>query len=438
MPAANSHATLLGISSFQILAMFRRGLFYTFLSIYLRQFLGLSMTETTLFATLPMIMNVSFQLFVWGRVSDALQLRRTLIVLGEVLAAFGTVALWYAHTLAGGGRAAGYVIIGGLAVIEVFWSMSNIGWSALISDWYRREDRTAVQAELASIGAVGRIVGVWIGGLLYDGLGMQYEGWGFSEGMLFFVAAGAMLLSTVPMLFVGEGGIEEGGIARAAESAPEADSVQREPGSAQGANGFVTFLLAMVLINFGRNAVTVIRAPYLTLETGFALSSRSLSHVVNTRSVTIVVVGVLVARLGKRVAASRGLVLGTCVAAGSLIVLAFAQRLWLVYVSSVMTGIADVMIMASAYTLASVLIPPDRRGRLFAWFNATTFLSWGLAGTLIAGPVVDALVAKGATETFAYKASFVAAAGVTLVGLAVLVFLALGPAPPRDAAGADA
>ncbi|MHC5058105.1 MAG: hypothetical protein ACYTKD_25895 [Planctomycetota bacterium] len=45
MPAAGSHATLLGISSFQILAMFRRGLFYTFLSIYLRQFLGLSMSD---------------------------------------------------------------------------------------------------------------------------------------------------------------------------------------------------------------------------------------------------------------------------------------------------------------------------------------------------------------------------------------------------------
>jgi len=210
MPAANSHATLLGISSFQILAMFRRGLFYTFLSIYLRRFLGLTMTETTLFATLPMILNVSFQLVVWGRVSDALQLRRTLIVLGEVLAAFGTVALWYAHTLAGNGRAAGYVIIGGLAIIEIFWSMSNVGWTALISDWYRHEDRTAVQGQLASIGAMGRIAGVWIGGVLYDGLGLKYAGWGFSEGTLFFVAAGAMLLSTVPMFFVGEGGVRGG------------------------------------------------------------------------------------------------------------------------------------------------------------------------------------------------------------------------------------
>jgi hypothetical protein len=44
----------IGLTSFEILAMFRRGLFYAFLSIYLRHYLGLSVTETTLFATLPM------------------------------------------------------------------------------------------------------------------------------------------------------------------------------------------------------------------------------------------------------------------------------------------------------------------------------------------------------------------------------------------------
>ena len=51
--------------------MFRRGLFYTYLSIYLRFFLGLSVTETTFFATFPMILNVACQAVVWGRLSRA-------------------------------------------------------------------------------------------------------------------------------------------------------------------------------------------------------------------------------------------------------------------------------------------------------------------------------------------------------------------------------
>ena len=71
--------------------MFRRGLFYAYLTIYLRHYLGLSVTATTLFATLPMLVNVLSQTFIWGRVSDRFQLRRSLMITGEVSAAVGTV-----------------------------------------------------------------------------------------------------------------------------------------------------------------------------------------------------------------------------------------------------------------------------------------------------------------------------------------------------------
>src|SRR6056297_2593957 len=87
------------LSSFQILVRFRRGLFYSFLSIYLRFYLNLSVTETTLFATFPMIINILFQNFIWGALSDKLQKRRTFIILGEIFAALGTVLTWYVHTL---------------------------------------------------------------------------------------------------------------------------------------------------------------------------------------------------------------------------------------------------------------------------------------------------------------------------------------------------
>ena len=72
-----SRRTFFSISSFQALAMFRRGLFYSYLSIYLRFYLGLSVTETTFFAFFPMVFNVIFQTFVWGVISDRYQKRRT-------------------------------------------------------------------------------------------------------------------------------------------------------------------------------------------------------------------------------------------------------------------------------------------------------------------------------------------------------------------------
>lgn len=116
-----------GLSSFQMLAMFRRGLFYTYLSIYFSDFLGLSVTITTLYATLPMVASIIFQNFVWGPISDKLQRRRTLIILGEILAGIGTLSVWFIHSIFNNLLIAGIVIISGLTVIEMFWSMSNIG-----------------------------------------------------------------------------------------------------------------------------------------------------------------------------------------------------------------------------------------------------------------------------------------------------------------------
>ena len=121
-------AIFLGLSSFEMLAMFRRGLFYTYLSIYLRHFLGMSVTETTLFATLPMIANVLCQTFVWGIISDRYQVRRTLIICGEALAGIGTVLVWYAHILTHQRSHAGWMIITGLTVVGKGVPCQRISW----------------------------------------------------------------------------------------------------------------------------------------------------------------------------------------------------------------------------------------------------------------------------------------------------------------------
>ena len=409
-----SHGVFLGISSFQILAMFRRGLFYSYLSIYLRHFLGLSVTETTLFATLPMVMNIIFQTFVWGAFSDKYQLRRTLIMSGEILAGFGTVLVWYGHTLTGNLSLAGYVIIFGLSIVEIFWSMSNVGWSALISDIYRQEDRNAVQGRLASIGGVGRIAGVWIGGVLYDGLGLKYNGWGFHEGALFFVAGAAMFISVVPMMLVPEGGIR-----REIEDA----SLPKIGASASAEKIFTIFIMAMIFINFGRNSIAIIQSQYLVLGSGFAVSSKVLSYIVNTQSVAMIITGLIAGWVGRKIGDGNSLLVGTALAVGSLFILAMAGNLGLIYLSNFLRGCSEVMVLASSYAFASVLIPPEKRAKLFSIFNATYFLSWGISGTFIAGPITDILLACGASEVFSYQMAFVSSAVMTLIGFFIQGFL---------------
>jgi MFS family permease len=91
--------------------------------------------------------------------------------------------------------------------------------------------------------------------------------------------------------------------------------------------------------------------------------------------------------------------------------------------------------MAASYAFAAALIPPQQRGRRFGLFNATFFLSWGLAGTLIAGPLVDILLQHGVAAEAAYRWAYGAAVVITLAGvvlLAILMFSVMprGKAPP--------
>ncbi|MFZ2630226.1 MAG: MFS transporter [Desulfosalsimonadaceae bacterium] len=399
-----------GISAFQALAMFRRGLFYAFLSIYLRFFLGLSVTETTLFATLPMIFNIGAQTLIWGRLSDRKQIRRTLILWGELCGAAGTVLIWAVHILAPSPRISGYAIIAGLTIVEIFWSMSNIGWSALISDLYPQKARNATLGYLTSIGGAGRLMGIWIGGAFYDGWGKMYDGWGFHSGLLFFIPAAVMVVSLLPVMLLPEGGVRHEELSEIECNAEcQAASIRL----------FWIFLIAMVFINFGRNGVTVIQSQYLFLDTGFNVSSRILGHIFNAESVAIILFGLLAGRIGLLIGDGPSVCLGAVIAMAYLIIFGITDNLRLIYAASFLRGISDVILMAASYAFASVLIPPERRGALFGLFNATLFLSWGVAGTLIAGPTVDILLLLGADPVTAYRAAFLSGLGMVVIGLAI-------------------
>jgi hypothetical protein len=94
-------------------------------------------------------------------------------------------------------------------------------------------------------------------GLFYDSLGARYNGWGFESGTLFFVASAVMLFSVITMTLVPEGGIGKTKALSSAKATPDAITPKSD-------KIFVIFLVAMVLINFGRNAVVIRVSQYLT------------------------------------------------------------------------------------------------------------------------------------------------------------------------------
>lgn len=400
--------------------MFRRGLFYTYLSIYLKE-LGLTITETTLFATLPMIFNISAQTFVWGPISDRFQLRRKLIMIGELLGGLGTILVWYYHSVAPTDFDAGMIVIYGLTIVEFFWASSNVGWTSYISDVYNVEERSKIQGQLSSMGGLGRIFGIWIGGLLYDGFQQYNDGWGFAEGPLFFVAASVMFLSIVPLFFMPEGGISTHNSEKKENSVNNIHS-----NDISNFNGrkflvvFSVFIIAMVFINFGKNSNNILVSQYLTLETGFNLSSVTLSNVVNVQSISMIISGMLIGRMTVKYGDSKLLTIGTITGILGLIAYAIPYSgLEFIIIGYFLKGIADVIIMASSYTFVSVLIPAERRAKLFSVFNATFFLSWGVAGTLITGPIADFMIIEGFTQELAYQTIFIIGAIMMTIGMII-------------------
>ncbi len=292
--------------------------------------------------------------------------------------------------------------------------MSNIGWSALISDLYPEKQRNATLGYLTSIGGVGRLIGIWIGGLLYDGLGAMYDGWGFYSGTLFFIPAAVMLISMIPVAYLPEGGIPENETTGTkCDAECQATSLRM----------YWIFLIAMVFINFGRNGVVIIQSQYLFLDTGFNVSSRVLSYVFNTESVAIICFGLLAGRLGRWFGDGQSICIGAFIAIAYLLIYAFTNDLKWIYLASCFRGMADVIILAASYAFVSVLIPQERRGTLFGLFNATLFLSWGVAGTLIAGPIVDLLFHMGVSQVLAYRAAYLSGLVMVVIGLSILAFL---------------
>jgi MFS family permease len=365
---------------------------------------------TTLYASIPMFMSVIFQNFVWGPISDKFQRRRTLIICGEVLAGIGTITVWGIHTIFNNFILAGWVIIIGLGIIEIMWSMSNISWSALISDLYPSENRSKVMGQLTSLGGLGRIIGIFIGGFLYD------SGFGFRNGPLFIIAASVMFISTIPMLFAPEGGVKS-------EVGLKKESKEIEGNNQNHVVIFIVFIIALVFINFGRNSIAVPYSQYLSLDSGFNVDSIMLSFIANTRSIATMLIGFTAGFLSKKIGHARALIVGTLIGILALIITGTTIDLEFIFVGGFLLGAAEVIIYAASYAIASILIPARMRGKLFAVYNTTFFLSWGTAGTFISGPLIDVLISKGRSEVFAYQMAFLTGALMCMIGLLIFIFV---------------
>jgi PPP family 3-phenylpropionic acid transporter len=404
-----------GLSTFQILTFFRRSIVYTFLSIYLRS-LGLSTTEVTLMATVGMIANTLAQSLLWGNLLDKYQKPTEFVVAGEALAGLGHIFMVLGYMFFLGMNqliVAGYVIIFCLGGIEVFWSMSNVGWSALVSELTEIDERKKMMGQFSIIGGFGGIGGAYLGGFLYE------NGAGFANGSIFNIAAIIMIISSFIVFF----SIRKKQVTKIQESG-EVELVLHHSLSELPHHlriAYLIFIISLIFLNFGRNSIAIITSIFLADPTAFGASGVEIALFSNVGSIASMISGFIVGSVIAKADDNKVMMSGIILALAGISWLIFTPTFALALIASFLIGASQVIIQSSSYSIVAKWAPEEYRGRLFAYYNATFFLSWGIAATLIAGPVADILIAGGASNADAYRGSFIAA--IVLVGIGIVALL---------------
>lgn len=387
---------------------------YTFLSIYLSEKIGLTTTELTLMASIPMIVSALSQSFIWGPLLDKIQKSHIFIIAGEIIAGILHLVMYYMHNIAlddGNLRFAGYVIILNLVIIEFPWSASNVGWSALISEKTKDDERTQLMAQLSFIGGFGGIFGAQTGGYLYE------NGKGFSEGSIFFLAAAIIIFSSIIIIFTLKSDMKSKSKENINEKGVKENFKSLYP---ERNYPFYLYLFALVLIVFGINGVWMMINLYLAEDSGFNAGGSKLALFSNVRMISVMISGLVLGSKHNKRNDWLILKLGVIVSILGLFFLIIAPTFNFTLIGATLLGLQIVMIQSASYGIVAKIIPMEFRGQLFGYYNSVFFLSFGFAGTFFFGPLVDLIDYFSGDLSLAYRSSFLAAIFLILIGMRVL------------------
>lgn len=415
--------TLLGLSSFEFMTFMRRGVFYTFMTYYLYDLLG-QVTIVALFGTLTMLASTMGQNFLWGKIADRYKLRTQLIVIGEITAGIAYILVFLLQKSlvdAGAGALAGIAIIFGLSVLEFFWSMSDVGWAALVADVTTVEIRGAFIGTINFISSLGRMTGVLFSGFLYMG------GLGFRHGTIFYIVT-AMLFAGAAIMYGASRSLWKSRTIQLDKSEKKeetklSDKTQTPADSySRGTRAFTWFLIALTIIVLGQTATNQVFLLFLKLPAGLNATDEQVSLIVSAFTIGGMTASILVGRLSDKIGRYKVILTGLVLAAATLLAFGIVPNIGLMALAYGINGVSFMTLQTASFALAGDIIPETRRGRLLSRYNAVMALSWGPAGLLIGGPLADAQTGiLGFPKQVAYVNAFLIAALLVVVGAFVFM-----------------
>ena len=404
--------TYFNLGVFQFLTFLRRGVFYTFMITYLNALMG-TVTLTAALGTLNMIGSSLGQNFFWGRICDKYKVRAQLIVAGEIIAAFTYMIVFLIHRslrAAGNDFNAGLAIIFGLSILEFFWSMSDVGWAALLTDITTPAIRGRVIGTLNFVASAGRMVGILYSGFLFD------KGEGFRNGTIFYIVIIMLLAGATLMAFTSRRMKARSEGACETIEAPPVDEETNKPNQ-QNEKVYRMFLLSLIVIVLGAASINQIFLLFLQVPNGLNFTDSQMTLVVSAWTVGGMIASLTTGRLSDKFGRAKALLLGLSLAVVTPLFYNLATSVPLMAFIYGLNGVSFWTIQTVGFVFAGDLIPKDRRGRLLGRFNTVIALSWGPAGILIDGPFADLQVRRfGLSPYTAYVNAFYASSIIVLVG----------------------
>ena len=408
----------LNLGLFQFLCFVRRGIFYTFMINYLFDLMQ-TVTSTTLLGTFNMVSSALGQNLLWGKISDRYRLRAKLIIAGESIAAATYLIVFLIHKSllnVQANFAAGVSLIVGLSFLEFFWSMSDVGWAALLTDMTTTKTRGGIVGTLNFIASLGRMIGISFAGFLYN------NGEGFRQGTIFYIVI-VMLVASATIMWITSMFTEKANI-KTKEAIAENEKIETSVKS-ENSQIYKWFLLSLIIIVIGTSCINQVFLLFIKLSDGLNVSDPEMSLILTAWTLggmlTSLLSGWLADRIGRASVLFTGLVLATITP--SLYHLA-SNVLGMAIIYG-LNGIGFWTIQTVGFAFAGDIIPENERGRLFSRYNTVMALGWGPAGFLVGGPLADVqtkifgLTPYVAYVNTFYASSILAASGTVLFALKV-------------------
>lgn len=332
-------------------------MWWPFITIHLKQDLGVPLTQVTLLFAL----NSAAGLFATTFVGPAVDRfgRRSAMILGLTVNGLALGLMGVAHGLGAWALA--------LALTGMFQPMYRVAADAMVADLIPQKERTNAYSVTRMSNNLGVAIGPAIGGFVTA----------ISYSLAFFAASAASLMYVlIIVLFLRET------LQRAAPGATSArtPSESRGYGPVLRDRRFLAFCIMMIIATIPSPLLWMLMPAYA--KANYGVVEQQAGFIMSTNAIMVVLFQVAITRWSSRYPNLRVLALGALLYAIGVGSVALGTGFWAFWASMVVLTFGELLLVPTGTAHAANSAPPEMRGRYMGLFGLTWSVAFGIGPVL--------------------------------------------------------